>query len=170
MISVTKQFYSVTKYILLFFLASFMGWLYEVICVYVMFGVYVDRGVLHLPACPIYGFGMLFLYAAFHKVKNPFIIFAGSTLISTVIEYAAYEILYYGFNLVLWSYEPWPLNYKGKISLISSCLFGLMTALFMKLIVPPVEKLFDSKAKKYVSAAVIVLFAFCIGWEIHCIF
>ena len=170
MISVPKQFYSVTKYILLFFLASFMGWLYEVICVYVMFGVYVDRGVLHLPACPIYGFGMLFLYAAFHKVKNPFIIFAGSTLISTVIEYAAYEILYYGFNLVLWSYEPWPLNYKGKISLISSCLFGLMTALFMKLIVPPVEKLFDSKAKKYVSAAVIVLFAFCIGWEIHCIF
>ena len=170
MISVPKQFYSITKYILLFFLASFMGWLYEVACVYVMFGVYVDRGVLHLPACPIYGFGMLFLYAAFHKVKNPLIIFAGSALISTVIEYAAYEILYYGFNLVLWSYEPWPLNYKGKISLISSCMFGLMTALFMKLIIPPVEKLFASKAKKYVSAAVLVLFAFCIGWEIHCIF
>ena len=38
-----------------------MGWLYEVACVYVMFGIYVDRGVLHLPACPIYGFGMLLM-------------------------------------------------------------------------------------------------------------
>ena len=144
-----------------------MGWLYEVACVYVMFGIYVDRGVLHLPACPIYGFGMRLLYAAFHKVKNPLIIFAGSALISTVIEYAAYEILYYGFNLVLWSYEPWPLNYKGKISVISSCLFGFMTALFMKLAVPPVEKLFDSKAKNYAAAAVALFYIFCVGWEIY---
>lgn len=156
-----------TKFFLLFFLASSMGWLYEVACVYVMFGIYVDRGVLHLPACPIYGFGMLLLYAAFHKVKNPLIIFAGSALISTVIEYAAYEIFYYGFNLVLWSYEPWPLNYKGKISVISSCLFGFMTALFMKLAVPPVEKLFDSKAKNYAAAASGALFLFCVGWEIY---
>ena len=90
-----------------------------------------------------------------------------SGLISTVIEYAAYEILYYGFNLVLWSYEPWPLNYKGKISVISSCLFGFMTALFMKLAVPPVEKLFDSKAKNYAAAAVFLFYIFCIGWEIY---
>ena len=170
MTSLPKIIYSVTKYLLLFFLASLMGWLYEVACVYVMFGVYVDRGVLHLPACPIYGFGMLLLYAAFHKVKNPLIIFAGSALISTVIEYVAYEILYYGFNLVLWSYEPWPLNYKGKVSVISSCLFGLMTVIFMKLAVPPAEKLFDSKtdskAKKYAAAAVAVFYIFCIGWEI----
>ncbi len=163
-----KKFcYLFTKFFLLFFLASFMGWLYEVACVYVMFGIYVDRGVLHLPACPIYGFGMLLLYAAFHKVKNPIIIFAGSALISTVIEYAAYEFLYYGFNLVLWSYEPWPLNYKGKISVISSCLFGLMTALFIKLAVPPVEKLFDSKAKNYAAVAACALFIFCVGWEVY---
>ena len=166
MTSLPKILYSAAKYLLLFFLASFMGWLYEVTCVYAMFGVYIDRGVLHLPACPIYGFGMLILYAAFHKVKNPLIIFAGSTLISTVVEYAAYEILYYGFNLVLWSYELWPLNYKGKICVISSCLFGLMTVLFMKLAVPPAEKLFDSRAKNYAAAAVFLFYIFCIGWEI----
>ena len=167
MTSLPKILYSAAKYLLLFFLASFMGWLYEVTCVYAMFGVYIDRGVLHLPACPIYGFGMLILYAAFHKVKNPLIIFAGSALISTAVEYAAYEILYYGFNLVLWSYELWPLNYKGKICVISSCLFGLMTVLFMKLVVPPAEKLFDSKAKNYATAAVALFYIFCVGWEIY---
>ena len=65
-----KIWYSLTEYLLMFFLASFIGWLYEIICVYVVFGKYLDRGVLHIPCCPIYGFGMLILFFIFRKRKN----------------------------------------------------------------------------------------------------
>ena len=90
-----------TRFFLLFILAAFIGWAYEIGCVYVIFGFYFDRGVLHLPVCPIYGFGMLTLYPIFRKVKNPLIIFAGSTLISTIVELVASLILEYRFNLEL---------------------------------------------------------------------
>lgn len=156
-----------TRFFLLFILAAFIGWAYEIGCVYVIFGFYFDRGVLHLPACPIYGFGMLTLYPIFRKVKNPLIIFAGSTLISTIVELVASLILEYRFNLELWSYIEWPLNYQGRVSAISSCIFGLMALLFMKIAVPAVRKLYSEKTAKYTAAATTALFIFCLIWEMR---
>ena len=89
----------------MFFLASLIGWLYEIGCMYVLFHAYTDRGVLHLPCCPIYGFGLLMLYGIFHKEKNPFVIFAGSALISTAVEYLTYEFVWYRYHVMLWTYE-----------------------------------------------------------------
>ncbi len=155
------------RYILLFVLASFIGWLYEIICVRIWLGVFVDRGVLHLPMCPIYGFGMLTLLAIFRKVKDPLLLFLGSALVTTVIELAASYILEYCFHLSLWSYAGWPLTFQDRISAISSGIFGLMSVLFICLVKPPVDKLFASRYKSYAAAAVGVLTAFCVIWELH---
>ena len=88
-----KAFSAITEYLLLFMLAAFLGWLYEIGCVYVMFHHYQDRGVLHLPMCPIYGFGILLLLGIFRERKNIFLLFFGSALIATAIELAACELL-----------------------------------------------------------------------------
>ena len=158
---------NITEYLLMFLLASFIGWLYEIVCVYVVFRTYFDRGVLHIPCCPIYGFGMLILYYIFRKVKNPLIVFAGSVFITTTVEYLTAIVAEYRFHKILWSYSNWPLNYQGRICAISSCLFGIMALLFMKLIVPALDRIYGSKAKNAVSLTVILVFLCIIAWEVH---
>lgn len=164
-----KAYAFITQYLLLFILAAFIGWVYEIICVFALFGHYMDRGVLHLPLCPIYGFGMLFLYLVFKKVKNPFAVFFGSALITTVIEYLAALVFENCFHQELWTYRSWPLNFRGRISLISSLSFGLMATLYLLLVIPPVKKLFASKAGRYLSLFTTLLFLFCLGWELSCL-
>lgn len=150
----------------MFMAASFTGWVYEVLCTYVLFHFWADRGVLHLPLCPIYGFGMMILYLIFFRVKNPLLIFCGSAVITTVIELVASYVLEYCFKARLWSYGGWPFNFDDRISLISSCIFGLLSLMFMKLIVPLTERIYASKAKKNTAAFVVLLYVFCIVWEI----
>ena len=162
-----KRSQDITEYLLMFLLASFIGWLYEIVCVYVVFRTYFDRGVLHIPCCPIYGFGMLILYYIFRKVKSPLIIFTGSVFITTTVEYLTAIVAEYRFHKILWSYSNWPLNYQGRICAISSCLFGIMALLFMKLIVPALDRIYESKAKNAVSLTVILVFLCIVAWEVH---
>ena len=154
-----------TEYLLLFGLASFIGWLYEIICVWVLFRTYYDRGILHIPICPIYGFGILILIFLFRKVKNPFSLFIGSALVTTGVELLTSYVLEYRFNMILWTYEGWPLSFQNRISAISSCLFGLMALAFIKLVKPPFDRLFSSKYRWIGTAAVWILALFCVFIE-----
>ena len=165
---IVKALRFITKYMLMFALASFIGWAYEVICTYVMFHYWIDRGVLHLPFCPIYGFGMMILYLIFRKLKNPLLIFTGSAVITTAIELGASYLLEYFFHVQLWSYRGWYLNFDERISLISSCIFGLLALLFLKLIVPLTERIYSSKIKDIAAVSVALFYIFCIIWEISC--
>ena len=151
----------------MFLAAAFTGWLYEICCTMILYGKYMDRGVLHLPFCPIYGFSLLMLYLIFRKIKNPAVIFFGSLLITTAVEYLTYVIMESRYHIILWSYDDWPLNYKGRISLISSCIFGLMALFLLKIVVPLTGKIYNSKWKKTAAIIVSVFFVFCIIWEIR---
>ena len=158
---------NITEYLLMFLLASFFGWLYEIACVYALFKTYVDRGVLHIPCCPIYGFGMLILYFLFRKIKNPAVIFFGSVFITTAVEYITAIVAEYRFHVELWTYRGWPLNFQGRVCAISSCLFGIMALMFMKLVVPLLDKIYVSKARRAVSLFVVILFLWIAAWEVH---
>jgi hypothetical protein len=53
-----KLLYQLNKFLnlfLSFFLFSLLGWIYETLLFYVLYGNYYDRGYLNLPICPIYG-------------------------------------------------------------------------------------------------------------------
>ncbi len=163
----TKNLRDITKYLLMFLLSSFIGWVYEIICVYVVFGRYFDRGVLHIPCCPIYGFGMLILYFLFRKIKNPAVIFLGSVGITTSVEYLTAIVAEYKFHRILWSYNGWPLNFQGRVSAVSSCLFGIMALLFMKLVIPVLDRIYSSKAAKTVSVFAVLIFLCIVAWELH---
>ena len=156
-----------SKYLLLFMAASFIGWLYEIACMELLFGVYADRGVLHLPLCPIYGFGLLILIAIFGRVRSSILLFAGSVLLTSGIELSVSYFMEYVFHTALWTYEGWPLSFQNRISLVSSCIFGLMALLNIKLIKPAVEKLYDSRYKKAVMISTCLIFIFCVIWELY---
>ena len=164
--SIKKAYLFVTEYLLLFALASSIGWLYEMVCVWLLYGYYFDRGVLHLPMCPIYGFGVLLLMFVLRTVKNPFGIFLGSFLIASGVELTASYILEYGFHRILWSYEGWPLSFQDRISLVSSLIFGVMATVFIKLVKPQIDKLFKSKHAAAAAVIVSMLFVAGVSWEL----
>ena len=76
-------------YIMLFFALAFIGWCFEVLNEIRKGHGFINRGVLHGPWLPIYGFGGLIIYILLKKFyKKPIIVFSLSFLISAVIEYA----------------------------------------------------------------------------------
>lgn len=142
-----------------FLLASFIGWGYEAAASLLIYGEYYDRGMLKLPICPIYGFGILILLLALHKVKNGVKIFLYSAVITTVFELLCSYILEALFHDFPWNYEDWPLQFQGRVSLISSLIFGVLALFFMKLLNPFLTKICSKCKPKYVYAFTIVLLA-----------
>lgn len=113
-------------YVLLFFCLSFLGWLWEVILYFITNGDFVNRGVYHGPYLPVYGVGGLILMLLLHaKRKQPFLVFALSSLICTAVEYAAATWLEYKWNVRWWDYSGAFMNIDGKICLLCSIGFGI---------------------------------------------
>lgn len=161
-----KYYYSFAEYVLMFLFASLVGWIYEIICVYIVYGRYYDRGILHLPICPIYGVGVLLLYLMLHKVKSGMVIFAASVIITTVVELVTSYVAEYRFHIIMWTYEGWPLNFQNRISAVSSCIFGAMALFFLKVMQPNIEKIFASKYRNIVSMTVCIILIASVVWEL----
>ena len=123
-----------------FVLASFGGWIYEEICVWLLYHMVVNRGMLHLTLCPIYGFGAWGLYLLLRKVKSGALFFVLSVLIASAFEYACSYLLEWAFHRVYWTYADWPFSVQDRISLVSSLIFGVLAVLFAKGILPLLRK------------------------------
>lgn len=149
-----------------FVLASFTGWVYEIIATYVVCGGYYDRGILHLPMCPIYGFGMLILSYILSNVKNPFVLFVLSGCITTGFELICSYVLEYCFHMELWTYEPWPLNFQGRISLVSSVIFGLLALVFIKGVAPVTDRLCHVVKPVVLHIALVIFTAVCVVMQV----
>lgn len=156
-----------TSVFLQFIIASFMGWLYEIATVYIIYREYFDRGVLHLPLCPIYGFGMIFVSLVLYKVRNSGLIFLGSAVITTSIELLVSYIAEYKYHWILWTYEGWPLNFQNRIFAVSSIIFGLMAVIFIKFIRPLIDRLCTKVKTVIIVSITVLLYAFCIVWEMR---
>ncbi len=111
-----------------FTIYAFAGWLYETVCESIFAGTLVlNRGLLHLPVCPIYGVGAFIALWIMHRFKRLSLpqVFIGGVIITTVVEYVAALILESTLHRALWDYTPWILDFQGRVSLISSLIFGL---------------------------------------------
>ena len=150
-------------YVIEFTAGAFIGWLYEEGLELIVNHAYADRGLLHMPFIPIYGFGCLLLLLLYGRKEHsaPFI-FISSTLITTLLELAASYPLQKILGYLPWYYGAWPLNYEGRISLISSLIFGLLATVYMKLIHPQCRRLEKAPALPVNAAGIILLAAFII--------
>ena len=118
---------------------SFIGWLYETILTSAVWGRFAERGWLHLPICPIYGFCSMALLLIFRKIKNPAIIFAVGTIVTTAAELAASYVVWEFADSRLWDYDNWAFNFQGRIALGSSLIFGVLCLLLAKVLHPAAE-------------------------------
>lgn len=121
-----KTYRSFDFYVLLFFLISFTGWLWEGAIYLVTSQTFVNRGVYIGPYLPIYGAGGILLWFLLHRFsKKPFLTFFLSALICAVLEYTVSFCLESMWGKRWWDYSGWVLNLNGRICLASVTAFGL---------------------------------------------
>ena len=98
--------YTLGQWLLFFFLYCFLGWVWESCYVSARQRRWVNRGFLHGPLLPIYGFGAVIILWATLPVRGSLpLIFLLGMLAATALEYvtgAAMEAL---FKVRYWDYS-----------------------------------------------------------------
>ncbi|RPF49083.1 putative membrane protein [Hydrogenoanaerobacterium saccharovorans] len=125
------------KLILYFSFYSFLGWVCECIYCSVIQKKLVNRGFLTGPVCPVYGFGALlviFLLRPF--TQNAFLVFFCGMLVTSVLEYFTALLLERLFHMKWWDYSQFRFHIHGRVCLLNSVLFGLLSAVVVLVIHP----------------------------------
>lgn len=120
----------------IFLIYSFLGWILETTVVAVKDGKIVNRGITNGPLCPIYGVGALTIILTTLDVYNIFIIFIGSLIYGTFLEFLTGKLLERVNKAKWWDYSKKKFNLDGYICLEYSILWGILGALLVKIINP----------------------------------
>lgn len=130
------------KWIWIFFIYSFLGWIAEVIYVAADQGKFVNRGFLNGPVCPIYGVGAVCVILVLEPLKEYYLLlYIGSVFLASLIEYLTGFLLEKLFHSKWWDYSDQPFHIHGYICLKFSLLWGLACVFIVCLVHPTVKKL-----------------------------
>ena len=123
-----------------FFIYAFLGWCTEVSFFAVKTGKFVNRGFLNGPVCPVYGFGLVIIIMALTPLKdNLLLLFVGSVVITSSLEFVTGWALEKIFHTRWWDYTNNKFNLCGYICLGFSIIWGLAATAVMKIIQPLIE-------------------------------
>lgn len=121
-----KNTRSADFYILLFFILSFAGWLWEILAYLAIDHVLVNAGVNRGPYVPIYGVGGVLLWFLLRRFyRRPGVTFLCSMAVCTVVEYIGSVLLELIFGMRWWDYSDRIFNLNGRICLLASLCFGM---------------------------------------------
>lgn len=125
----------------IFIIYAFIGWCTEVSYAALDTGKFVNRGFLNGPYCPIYGCGVVIVVWALTPLQdNLFLLFIGSLVLTTALEFVTGYILEKVFHNKWWDYSNKPFNVKGYICLKFSIYWGLACTFIMKIVHPAIYK------------------------------
>lgn len=142
----------------LLFIYAFLGWCTEVVYAGVNQGVFVNRGFLNGALCPIYGFGVLTVLLCLLPLReNLLILYAGSVLLTSLLELITGFLMEKLFHQRWWDYSDEPFNIGGYICLKFSLLWGLACVLIVDVIHPLIMHLLAFVPDK-LSAPFLVVF------------
>ena len=132
--------YSVISLVIMFFIYSGFGWVWEVFYYYMLQGHYINRGVLHGPWLPIYGAGgIAILIFLFPLRKSPSRHFFATMALCGALEYGTSVILEYAFGAEWWNYDGFFLNINGRICAEGLLIFGVAGLAFIYLLSPLID-------------------------------
>ncbi len=152
----------ISKYVCLFLIYSFLGWIYETVFCTIKDGKWENRGFLYGPVVPIYGTGavaisvIVYFFAGQGIILSPWLVYVISVIGSAFLEYTTSWIMEKLFHALWWDYSHFPLNLHGRISLFTSLGFGAAGLLIVNVIGPFCEGLIDS-----IPAIIVELLSLC---------
>ncbi|MDD7611573.1 MAG: putative ABC transporter permease [Spirochaetales bacterium] len=146
---------------LIFILFSFIGWISEVIYVGVTSAhKFVNRGFLHGPLCPVYGFGgvmILMLPPSLYKTWIP--LFFASMILCTIVEYFVSWLMEKLFHTRWWDYSHYKIQLNGRICLLNSILFGFLGVVVIHFVYPLMIDLLNSLGQKVINVSGVIILA-----------
>ena len=156
--------YTVVNLIWMFFLFSFIGWVWEVSLHLISDGVFVNRGVLHGPWLPIYGTGGVLILIVLKKLrKKPILEFISAIVLCGCVEYfVAWNLEMTHGGQKWWDYSGYFLNLHGRICAEGLLIFGLGGLAIVYLLAPFIDnqlKKLKFKPLAIAAAILVVIFA-----------
>lgn len=115
----------ISKMILIFFIYSFFGWIWESTFKSIRQKKFINRGFLNGPWLPIYGFGALIIITVtFRLQENHILVFLLGMITASIFEFLVGYMMEKMFHARYWDYSHLPFNINGYISLPVSILWG----------------------------------------------
>lgn len=153
---------------ILFMIYSFLGWIVEVIDIFVTRGKIINRGFLIGPYCPIYGVGLILITSLLKNyTDNIIVLFLLSACICMILEYLTSYVMEKFFHARWWDYSDCKFNINGRICLDTTIPFGLGGVFIMYLVHPFFTGLLDKlSSNTTIIIGSILLFIFLIDFII----
>lgn len=148
---------NIINLVILFYMCSIIGYLYELILSLIFNGKLLSHGILYGPWLPIYGTGAVFVTILNKYKKHPFLIFFLSFFITGILEYICGYLLLKFLNKRLWDYRGWFLNINGFVSLLSAFCFGIGGLIIIYFLLPNIKKITKKINKKYIKIGLSIL-------------
>lgn len=149
--------------VMIFFVMSLAGWIWEVGLHLISSGSFVNRGFLHGPWLPIYGCGSVMIWMLHNKLpRKPLLEFSAIILLCGCIEYGVSWFLEQTYGMRWWDYSDYFLNLNGRICVEGLLAFGIGGMAFVHLFVPLLDRLFRRIPKKIlVVVCLLLILIFC---------
>ena len=137
--------YNLFQWILLFFIYCFLGWCVESTIVSTREKRFINRGFLKGPFLPIYGTGtILILFVSLPLINHPILVYIAGLISTTILEYFTGWLMETIFKIKYWDYTDDKFNYKGRICLVSSLFWGVLTLFVVYIIHAPISNLISN--------------------------
>ncbi len=134
-----------------FFIFAFFGWIYESLFVSIRDRKLVNRGFLTGPVIPIYGVGAVLVFVMLRPfAKIPSLLYFMGMVLATIVEYLTAWILEVVFHTKWWDYSREPYNFQGRVALIPSMFWGVLSLLLFDVLQPAADKIMDLFPEKAV--------------------
>ena len=133
--------FSFIEILLLFFLYSFIGWIYETVAAAVKQKRFVNKGLVNLPFCTLYGGAAIFI-TVFGSELQGIWLYIGSVIMITVFKWVSGRLIERIYHERWWDYSNKRWNIDGYAHLLDSVLLGIAAAAMIKWVNPLLLKAF----------------------------
>ncbi len=136
---------SIWRILAYFIIYSFIGYVVETLFAVINYNVLESRkSFLYGSFCGIYGVGaVVFILSLRYFNKNGYKVFFAGCLIGSVVEYIISFLGEVLFDARWWDYSGKFLNINGRICLLYSIFWGILSLLLIKAINPKIDKMID---------------------------
>lgn len=132
--------YTVSQWLLFFYIYCFLGWVWESCYVSLENRKWTNRGFMKGPFLPIYGSGAIIILIATIPFKEHLVVvFFMGMIAATLLEYVTGMAMEAIFKVRYWDYSNEKFNVNGHICLKCSLVWGGFSILMVRVIHVPIE-------------------------------
>lgn len=151
-------------YINIFFIYSFLGYIFENIYSFITHS-HFNSGILYGPCTFIYGIAIYIIMVLnrflkqfkLNKWLEVLLFYIGACIIMTLVEFTGGNLIEKLLHVQYWNYQNMRFNYGPYISLEASLFWGVFATLVNYLLAPKIKKI-AKKIPSYLTITFIILF------------